>query len=153
MVNPASRMSSAISFGVFCLFAPSTIAIILSKKVSPGLAVIRTTSQSDNTCVPPVTAVLSPPLSRMTGALSPVMALSFTDATPTTTSPSPGMISPASTRHNLLFQSAKGQRVLCLWSGLDSFFALGVLAGAPKRRPGPCPCLRPRIRQNWRRAP
>ena len=35
--------------------------------------------------MPPVTALRSPPLSRMTGALSPVIALSFTEATPSTT--------------------------------------------------------------------
>jgi hypothetical protein len=38
--------------------------------------------QSDSTCVPPVTADRSPPDSRMTGADSPVIALSLTDATP-----------------------------------------------------------------------
>ena len=32
----ASRMSSAISFGVFCRLAPSTMAIIRSRNVSPG---------------------------------------------------------------------------------------------------------------------
>ena len=61
-----------------------------SRKVSPGLAVMRTTSQSESTRVPPVTLLRSPPLSRMTGALSPVMALSSTEATPSITSPSPG---------------------------------------------------------------
>ena len=43
---------------------------------------MRTTSQSDSTCVPPVTAERSPPDSRMTGADSPVIADSSTDATP-----------------------------------------------------------------------
>jgi len=47
--------------------------------------------------VPPVTAERSPPDSRMTGADSPVMADSFTDATPSITSPSLGIKSPAST--------------------------------------------------------
>ena len=42
MVSPASRMFSAISFGVFCLSAPSTRAIMRSRKVSPGLEVIFT---------------------------------------------------------------------------------------------------------------
>ena len=36
-VSPASRMSSAISFGVFWRAAPSTSAIIRSRNVSPGL--------------------------------------------------------------------------------------------------------------------
>ena len=97
MVRPASRMSSAISFGVFLRLAPSTIEIIRSRKLSPGLAVIWMISQSDSTVVPPVTALRSPPLSRMTGALSPVIALSLTDATPSMISPSPGMTWPAST--------------------------------------------------------
>ena len=97
MVSAASRMFSAISFGVFCRLAPSTRAIIRSMNVSPGLEVIFTTIRSDSTVVPPVTADRSPPDSRMTGADSPVIADSSTDATPSITSPSPGMCSPAST--------------------------------------------------------
>lgn len=98
MVKPDSRICRAISLGVFLRRAPSTREIIRSRKVSPGLAVMRTISQSLRTRVPPVTALRSPPDSRMTGALSPVTALSSTAATPSTTSPSPGMMSPASTR-------------------------------------------------------
>ncbi len=90
-------MFSAISFGVFCRAAPSTRRIIRSRKVEPGAAVMRTRIQSDSTWVPPVTAERSPPNSRMTGADSPVIAASLTDATPSTTSPSEGMVSPAST--------------------------------------------------------
>ena len=40
IVSAASRMFSAISFGVFCRFAPSTSAIIRSMKLSPGFWVI-----------------------------------------------------------------------------------------------------------------
>ena len=58
---------------------------------------MRTKIQSDSTRVPPVTDEKSPPDSRITGADSPVMALSSTDATPAITWPSPGMVSPAST--------------------------------------------------------
>ena len=83
--------------GVFCRAAPSTRAIIRSRKDSPGLAVMRTTIRSERTRVPPVTALRSPPLSRMTGADSPVMALSSTEAMPSMISPSPGMYCPAST--------------------------------------------------------
>ena len=90
-------MSSAISLGVFCRLAPSTRAIMRSRNVSPGLAETRTISQSDRTRVPPVTLLRSPPLSRITGALSPVMALSSTEAMPSITSPSAGTWSPAST--------------------------------------------------------
>src|SRR5581483_6407349 len=97
MVRPASRMLSAISFGVFCRSAPSTSLIMRSMKVEPWAAVMRTLIQSDNTCVPPVTAERSPPDSRITGADSPVIAASLTEATPSITSPSDGILSPAST--------------------------------------------------------
>src|ERR1700727_2201137 len=56
MVSAASRIFSAISFGVFCRLAPSTSAIIRSMKLSPGFCVILTTMRSDSTVVPPVTA-------------------------------------------------------------------------------------------------
>src|SRR5215468_4895330 len=55
-VKPAIRILSAISFGVFCRCAPSTSAIMRSRKVSPGLEVIRILIWSDSTLVPPVTA-------------------------------------------------------------------------------------------------
>ncbi len=97
MVSDASKMFSAISFGVLLRAAPSTRAIIRSMKVSPGLEVIFTTIRSERTFVPPVTAQRSPPDSRITGADSPVMADSSTEAMPSTTSPSPGMTCPAST--------------------------------------------------------
>ncbi len=58
---------------------------------------MRTLIQSEITRVPPVTAERSPPDSRMTGADSPVIADSSTEATPSTISPSPGMNSPALT--------------------------------------------------------
>ncbi len=97
IVNFASRIDRAISLGVFCRSAPSTSAIIRSRNVSPGSAVIPTLIQSDSTFVPPVTAERSPPDSRMTGADSPVMADSSTEAMPSMMSPSPGISSPAST--------------------------------------------------------
>ena len=99
-VSPASRMLSAISFGVFCRSAPSTSAIIRSRNVSPGFDVMRTMIWSESTRVPPVTAERSPPDSRMTGADSPVIADSSTDAMPSMISPSPGISSPAGTTHS-----------------------------------------------------
>ena len=42
-MSPDSRMVSAISLGVFWRLAPSTSAIMRSRNVSPGLAVIRMT--------------------------------------------------------------------------------------------------------------
>ena len=67
-----------------------------SKKVWPRSAVMRITMRSERTRVPPVTAERSPPDSRMTGADSPVMADSSTEATPSMISPSEGIRSPAS---------------------------------------------------------
>ena len=96
-VSPASRMLRAISFGVFRRAAPSTRAIIRSRKLPPGSWVISTTIRSLSTRVPPVTALRSPPDSRITGADSPVIADSSTEAMPSMTVPSPGMPSPAST--------------------------------------------------------
>ena len=86
-------MLRAISLGVFCLDAPSTRAIILSRKEPPGSAAILIFSQSDTTVVPPVTDEKSPPASRVTGADSPVMADSSTEAIPSITSPSLGISS------------------------------------------------------------
>ena len=57
--------------------------------------------RSDRTRVPPVTPERSPPASRMTGADSPVMADSSTDATPSMISPSPGMTSPGVDQHDV----------------------------------------------------
>lgn len=96
-VSSTSTRLSAISCGVFLRSAPSTRAIMRSMKLSPDCRVTRTTRRPDSTFVPPVTAERSPPPSRMTGADSPVTADSSTAATPCTTSPSPGIVSPAST--------------------------------------------------------
>ena len=96
-VRPARRMFRAISLGVLRRAAPSTNAIIRSRNEWPGSWVISTTMRSERTRVPPVTALRSPPDSRMTGADSPVMADSSTEAIPSVTVPSPGISSPAST--------------------------------------------------------
>ena len=98
IVRPASRMASAISFGVRCRFAPSTSAIIRSRKVSPGSVVTSTTIRSLTSVVPPVTELrMSVPGSFRTGADSPVIAASLTNPMPSMTSPSPAIVSPSST--------------------------------------------------------
>ena len=98
IVSPASRIASAISLGVRCRLAPSTRAIMRSRKVSPGSVVTRMTRRSLTSVVPPVTELrMSVPGSLSTGADSPVMAASLTKPTPSMTSPSPGMTSPSST--------------------------------------------------------
>ena len=72
---------------------------------------MRTTMRSDSTFVPPVTAERSPPDSRITGADSPVMADSSTEAMPSTISPSEGMTSPAwHTTRSPLARSAAATR-------------------------------------------
>ncbi len=68
------------------------------------------TSQSDSTRVPPVTALRSPPLSRITGALSPVMALSSTEATPSITSPSAGNDVAGLDQHEVALAQRGGRR-------------------------------------------
>ena len=80
-----------------------------SRNVSPGSDVMRTLIQSERTRVPPVTAERSPPDSRMTGADSPVMADSSTDATPSMISPSPGMNSPAFDHDEVAFAQARSR--------------------------------------------
>ena len=65
-----------------------------SRNDLPGSWVISTTIRSDSTLVPPVTAERSPPASRITGADSPVIADSSTEAIPSITVPSPGIALP-----------------------------------------------------------
>ena len=135
IVIAASKISSAISFGVFCRFAPSTRPIMRSRNVSPGLADTRTTSQSESTRVPPVTLLRSPPLSRMTGALSPVIALSSTEATPSMTSPSLGIMSPASTSttSSLRKRGSRDKLLLGAVARRVELLGLHVAAGCPQR--------------------
>ncbi len=151
-VNPAITMFSAISLGVFCRSAPSTSAIMRSRNVSPGLEVIFTLIQSESTFVPPVTALRSPPDSRITGALSPVIADSSTLAIPSITSPSPGIVSPCSTRQMSPLRS-------CV--AADRFELPVAPAGAPwsrswsyaTYRPGLCRDPPPLLRRSSRTAP
>ncbi len=99
--------------GCFLPLAPSTRLIMRSRKLSPGLAVTTTLIWSDSTRVPPVTALRSPPASRMTGADSPVIADSSTVATPSMISPSAGMTSPADTSTYRFFAAARPTPVQC----------------------------------------
>jgi hypothetical protein len=64
------------------------LAIILSRNVSPGFVVIRTMIPIRQDPRPAGDGAAVAAALLMTGALSPVMALSSTDAMPTTTSPS-----------------------------------------------------------------
>src|SRR6478609_6896633 len=101
-VSAASRMSSAI---------------MRSRNDLPGSCVISTTIRSEVTRVPPVTAERSPPDSRITGADSPVIADSSTEAMPSMISPSPGISSPAGTTHSSPTASSPDDFVLVEPSG------------------------------------
>ena len=61
IVSPASRMLSAISFGVFWRLRAFDERDHPVEEGLAGLAVMRTTIWSDSTRVPPVTAERSPP--------------------------------------------------------------------------------------------
>ena len=137
-------MVRAISLGVFCRFAASTIEIIRSRNVSPGLTDTRTTIQSDSTRVPPVTEEKSPPDSRMTGADSPVMALSSTEATPSMTSPSAAMVSWVSTSTTSPFLKSSALTSVVLRAP-DPFWAmrLAITVCRILRNADACARLRP----------
>ena len=120
IVSDTKSVLRAISLGVFLRDAPSTSAIIRSRKLSPASEVIRIFSQSDTIVVPPVTEQKSPPDSRTTGADSPVMADSSTEAIPSITSPSPGIISPAETKTTSPFFSSLDRTVFSVPSSSSS---------------------------------
>ena len=120
IVRETSKVFSAISLGVFLREAPSTSAIIRSRKLLPASEVMRIFSQSDTMVVPPVTEQKSPPDSRTTGADSPVMADSSTDAMPSITSPSPGITSPAQTMTTSPFFSSLDSTSFSVPSGISS---------------------------------
>ena len=142
-VSAASRMPSAISFGVLRRSAPSTRAIIRSRNDWPGSCVISTTMRSESTRVPPVTAQRSPPASRITGADSPVIADSSTEAMPSITVPSPGISSPASTTTTSP-RTSSDARLLAAVAQLRG----GLGAHRPQRRRlGPPATLRERLGQ------
>ena len=136
--------------GVFCLFALSTMEIMWSRKVSPGLAVIITFMRPERMRVPPVTALRSPFPSLMTGADSPVTADSSTRATPSTISPSPGTGSPSSmiTMSPFLKERAGTFSIVRPPHPPRICLALGPAAGS---LPAPFPCLRQGPRRSWQR--
>ena len=83
--------------------------------------------------MPPVTPERSPPASRITGALSPVIADSSTEATPSTTSPSAGITWPASTSDEVAgAELGRGDELAVLRSEAVEPEGRGVLAGRPQ---------------------
>ena len=74
-----------------------TRTVIVALVLGVGVTLIASLSPARRaTRIPPVTALRSPPDSRITGALSPVITDSSIVAIPSMTSPSPGIRSPAS---------------------------------------------------------
>ena len=133
-VSATSRMVNAISLGVLRRLAPSTMAIMRSMKASPGFTPTRITIQSDNTRVPPVTVLKSPPDARITGADSPVIADSSTEATPSITSPSTGTRSPASTStRSPLRRLLAGTRLRSAVNAACASFLAEVLCLRPRK--------------------
>ena len=113
-----------------------------SRKVEPCVAVMRTLIQSDSTRVPPVTAERSPPLSRITGADSPVIADSSTEAMPSITSPSLGIRSPASTRTiSPCFSSGAGTD--CQFTAFCAASRLAPVSVRARRNVAACALPRP----------
>ena len=102
-VKPIRTMVMATSFGVFGRLEDSTIFIIWSMKVSPGLVVIFAVKVSLARREPPIRA--SPGAFR-TGADSPVTSDSSTMAIPSITSASNGTMSPDSMRTKSSFLSS-----------------------------------------------
>jgi hypothetical protein len=79
IVIAASKIAAALSHSVFSAAWRPTRPIMRSRNDSPGCS-SRRRQPSLSTRVPPVTALRSPPLSRMTGFRH--YALSSTEATP-----------------------------------------------------------------------
>ena len=152
IVRAESRMVSAISFGVFCRFAPSTRPIMRSRKVSPGFAVMRTLITSESTRVPPVTALRSPPASRTTGADSPVIADSSTVAAPSMISPSPGMNSPALTTTTSPFRACSSGTSSIVPSARKTVCLRLSSSLCAVSQPAPCRGLLPSLPRSSRRA-
>ena len=157
--RPAERSASVPRAGSSARFRSASSGALLlrpARSSDPGIRrpfsiVTRMTMRSLSTRVPPVTALRSPPLSRMTGADSPVMAASSTLAMPSITSPSAGMTSPASQTTVSAFCKI----------GAGTFSSRPFAGGAPSFPCAPFAVWRlalfhglPRpLRRNWRTAP
>ncbi len=143
--------------GLLAACALSTMAIMRSRKVSPGLTVTRTMIQSDSTRVPPVTAEKSPPDSRMTGADSPVMALSSTEAAPCDAPRRRRACSrrPRPAPHRRAAGRRRAARVVARARPPDRRASSPTPSASGRAAPPPAPCCVPRRapRQNSRTAP
>ena len=117
---------------------------------------MRTTSQSESTRVPPVTALRSPPLSRMTGALSPVIGALVDRGDAFDDFAVAGNDVARFDEHDVALAQRRAPTTIVtarVARGSASFFA-GDVARAPcaARRPAPCRALRPSPRRSSRRA-
>ena len=138
IVAVTSNIDKAISCGARERPVPSEIVTIGSK--NPSRLLTRTTSQSESICVPQRTNEQAGPVARSTGADSPVTAASLTEAAPSITVPSAGMMSFASTsttsprrnvsastrRYSLRF--VPSSRFACTFPAIDRSVAARALA-------------------------
>ena len=152
IVNAESRIVSAISLGVFWRFAPSTRPIMRSRKLSPGLAEMRTLISSLSTRVPPVTLERSPPASRMTGgALARDGALVHGGRALDDLAVAGDRFAGDDDHHVALAQLVGGD---LLGLAVVAQAAGGGLRAAGSQGSWPAPCRGPRpwLRRSWRRA-
>ncbi len=121
----------------------------------PGLAVIRMMRWSDSTRVPPVTAERSPPDSRMTGADSPVIADSSTEATPVDDlAVARDDVARRADHHVPLRSRVAGMPSNSRRVPAGTCSAWPAPGGGPPaaHRPAPSPALPPSPRRSWRTA-
>ena len=153
-VSPASRMFSAISFGVFCRSAPSTSAIIRSRKVSPGFG-----GDADHDPVRQhpraagdgraVAAGLADDRRRFAGDRRLVDPGDALDDLAVAGNQLAGL-----DQHHVALAQARRRHVLGRSVRLDADCAIvSVLRLAQRRRPGPCRAPRPSPRRSSRTAP
>ena len=155
IVMPASRMLSAISFGVFCRTAPSTSAIMRSRKVEPWLAVIRTLSQSESDPRAAgdrraVAAALADDRRRFAGDRRFVDRGDALDHLAVARDHVAGL-----DQHEVAeLERSAATCSKSAHSAVDEQLGLGLGAGAGAGcRPGPCRGLPPPPRRNWRTGP
>ena len=155
MVMPASRISKAISLGVRWRLAPSTIAIMRSRKLSPGLAVMRMTSHRKYLRATGDGAAVAAAFADH-WRVSPVMADSSTEATPSITSPSAGNVVASLNEYDVAFVQIGGGddcqvRIrdlgVAVWARVSGDFLVRRSASL-----APCRGPRPLLRRNWRTA-
>ena len=147
-VNPASKIVSAISLVFLAAGAFHQRDHLIEKTLSHFSSDLHFDLIAQHLGATGDTA-LSPPASRITGALSPVMALSSMVARPSMISPSEGMISPASQMNTSPFTNRDEGTIVISFTYISPTTCRS-LAGVSSWSfsgcwPVPCPGLRQRF--------